>query len=123
MEQSDLNEEHAFARLLLFPGLFEQLGPTQQYHKLCRAESKTDICLVKYQWEQSVPNFFFDVLINNDSFSCYQCLLHGLLTNYFSFTSNSYKLGLIRTLVDRAYKINNTWFGFHEDVTKLTNIL
>ena len=46
-----------------------------------------------------------------------------LLTNYFSFTSRSYKLGLIRTLVDRAYKINNTWLGFHEDITKLTKIL
>ena len=44
-------------------------------------------------------------------------------TNYFSFTSRSYKLGLIRTLVDRAYKINNTWLGFHEDITKLTKIL
>ena len=47
----------------------------------------------------------------------------GLSTNYFSFTSHSYKVGLIRTLVDRAYKINNTWFGFHKDITKLTNIL
>ena len=27
----------------------------------------------------------------------------GLLTNYFSFTSYSYKVRLIRTLVDRAY--------------------
>ena len=47
----------------------------------------------------------------------------GLLTNYFSFTSYSYKVGLIRTLVDRAYKINNTWLGLHEDKTKLTEIL
>ena len=49
----------------------------------------------------------------------------GLLTNYmyFSFTSYSYKVGLIRTLVDRAYKINNTWLGLHEDLTKLMDIL
>ena len=47
----------------------------------------------------------------------------GLLTNYFSFTPFSYKLGLIRTLVDRTYKINNTWAGFHEDVKKLLLIL
>ena len=47
----------------------------------------------------------------------------GLLTNYFSFTSYSYKVGLIRTLVDRAYKINNTWLGLHEDITKLMEIL
>ena len=47
----------------------------------------------------------------------------SLLTNYFSFTSYSYKVGLIRTLVDRAYKINNTWLGLHEDITKLMEIL
>ena len=28
-------------------------------------------------------------------------------------------MGLIRTLVARAYKINNTWLGLHEDITKL----
>ena len=47
----------------------------------------------------------------------------GLQTNYFSFTSYSYKVGLIKTLVDRAYKINNTWLGFYEDISKLANIL
>ena len=47
----------------------------------------------------------------------------GLVTNYFSFTSYSYKVGLIRTLVDRACKINNTWLGLHEDITKLMQIL
>ena len=32
-------------------------------------------------------------------------------------------MGLIRTLVDRAYKINNTWLGLHEAITKLMVIL
>jgi len=27
------------------------------------------------------------------------------------------------TLVDRAYKINNTWLGLHGDITKLMDIL
>ena len=47
----------------------------------------------------------------------------GSLTNYFSFTSCFYEVGLIKTLVDRAYKINNTWLGFHEDINKLTDVL
>ena len=47
----------------------------------------------------------------------------GSLTNYFSFNSYSYEVGLIKTLVDRAYKINNTWLGFHEDINKLTDVL
>ena len=29
MEQNILNEEHVFARLVICPGLFEQLGPIQ----------------------------------------------------------------------------------------------
>ena len=32
-------------------------------------------------------------------------------------------MGLIRTLVDRIYKINNTWLGLHKDLTKLMDIL
>ena len=47
----------------------------------------------------------------------------GLPTNYFSFTSYSHKVGLIKTHVNRAYKINNTWLGFYEDINKLTDIL
>ena len=40
-----------------------------------------------------------------------------LLTNCF------YQVGLIKTLVDRAHKIYNTWLGSHEDITKLMDIL
>ena len=43
----------------------------------------------------------------------------GLLTNYFSFTPFKYKLGLIKTLIDRGYKINNTTRGFHNDIKNL----
>ena len=34
-----------------------------------------------------------------------------------------YKNGLIKTLLDRSYKINNTWNGFDNDVENLTKIL
>ena len=47
----------------------------------------------------------------------------GLLTDYFSFVPFSYKLGLVRTLVDRIFKINNTWVGFHLDINNLTKTL
>ena len=72
---------------------------------------------------------FLDVLIDNNDPNSFLTRVYrkktftGLLTNYFSFTSYSYKVGLIRTLVDRAYKINNTWLGLHEDITKLMEIL
>ena len=72
---------------------------------------------------------FLDVLVNNNDPNSLLTSVYskktftGLLTNYFSFTSYSYKVGLIRTLVDRAYKINNTCPGLHEDITKLMDIL
>ena len=47
----------------------------------------------------------------------------GLLTNYYSFVPFSYKLGLVLTLVDRVFKINNTWTGFHLDISNLTKTL
>ena len=72
---------------------------------------------------------FLDVLIDsNDPKSPHTSIYRkktfsGLLTNYFSFCSFVYKIGLIRTLVDRAYKINSTWVGLHKDLNKLTSIL
>ena len=47
----------------------------------------------------------------------------GVLTNYFSFTAMRYKIGLIRCLIDRVYKINNTSKGFNEDLKKVFYIL
>ena len=43
--------------------------------------------------------------------------------NFTSFTSYSYKLGLIRTLIDRGYKINSTWLGFHQETPKIKDFL
>ena len=47
----------------------------------------------------------------------------GLLTNYLSFTPSKYKFGLVKTLIDRLYKINNTWLGFHNDIEKCKTTL
>ena len=43
--------------------------------------------------------------------------------NYFSCAPNYYKLGLSKTLVDRMYRINNSWAGFDKDLKDLKNIL
>ena len=34
----------------------------------------------------------------------------------YSVRKKKCNLGLIRTFGDRAYKINNTWLAFHEDI-------
>ena len=64
---------------------------------------------------------FLDVLIDNKQVPVLITVFRkstftGLLLNFTSFTSYSYKLGLIRTLIDRAY--NSTWLGFHQETTK-----
>ena len=46
-----------------------------------------------------------------------------LLTNYNSFTSPNYKKGLIKTLIDRTFRINSTWSGFHCDILNLKAVL
>ena len=83
-------------------------------------------------WSTKLTNHhklpFLDVLVDNDPNSLLTSVYRkktytGLLTYYFSFTSNSYKVGLSKTLVDRAYKINDTRLGLHEDITKLMDIL
>ena len=72
---------------------------------------------------------FLDVLLDNHSnHGIITSVFHkktytGLLTNYYSFVPFSYKLGLVRTLVDRVFKINNTWTGFHLDISNLTKTL
>ena len=71
---------------------------------------------------------FLDLCITNSDRSCLKTSTYrkktftGLLTNFFSFISFSYKVGLIRTLVDRAYKINNSLFSFNNEIKKLTHI-
>ena len=72
---------------------------------------------------------FLDVLIdNNNPRGLITSVFHkstytGLLTNFLSFAPFSYKTGLVRTLEDRAFKINNTWVGFHNNIKELTTTL
>ena len=56
---------------------------------------------------------FLDVLVDNSGAFCIASIYHkstytGLVTNFLSFTCFKYKVGLIYTLVDRIFKINNT---------------
>ena len=57
---------------------------------------------------------FLDVFINNrknilNTTTYHKLIYSGLLLNFDSFTSRFYKISLIKCLIDRAYKINNTW--------------
>ena len=70
---------------------------------------------------------FLDVLINNNghvSTSLYRKKTYtGLLTNFYSYTAMSYKIGLIKNLLHRAFEINSSWCGFHTEIKRVHEIL
>ena len=43
----------------------------------------------------------------------------GLLLNFKSFTSFSYKISLIKCLIDRSFKICNNGNSFHNDIENI----
>ena len=47
----------------------------------------------------------------------------GLLLNFKSFTSFSYKISLIKCLIDRSFKICNNWNSFHNDIENIKSNL
>ena len=82
---------------------------------------------VEHENEGTLP--FLDVLIrrteNGDiSTTTYRKPTNtGLLTNFTSFTAFSYKTGLIKTLIDRAFKINSSLELRKIDLSFITNTL
>ena len=46
-----------------------------------------------------------------------------LLLNFKSFTSFSYKISLIKCLIDRSFKICNNWNSFHNDIVNIKSNL
>ena len=70
---------------------------------------------------------FLDVVVNNNDVLT-TCVYHkptftGLLINFRSFVPSDNKIKLIQTLIDRIFKINNTWKRFDCDVKTLCHYL
>ena len=72
---------------------------------------------------------FLDISIKNREGGGFETSVYhkssytGLLLNYFSFTPNLYKQSLVKTLINRTYRICSNWTNFSIDVDKLKNIL
>ena len=72
---------------------------------------------------------FLDVNIDKkEGGGYYTSLFHkssctGLLTNFLSYTPQTYKLALIKSLIHRIYKICNTWVLFHKNILELKEVL
>ena len=85
---------------------------------------------IKFTFEKQVNKqiSFLDVLITNDRDQFYTSVFHketaiSLFTNYLGFTPFSYRVGLVRTLLHRAFMISSSWFHFHEEVVKIKHYL
>ena len=85
---------------------------------------------IKFTIEKQNENqlSFLDLLItcNGDNFltSIYRKKHSiGLYTNYLSFTAFSYKVGLVKTLLHRAFVISSNWSIFHLELSKTKEML
>ena len=85
---------------------------------------------IKFTMETEVNKIipFLNVLIDNSqnilkTSTYHESTYSSLFLNYIRFTSHLYKMGLIKCLNDRTYRINNTWPGFHDKVSKIKDVL
>ena len=85
---------------------------------------------IKFTLEKETNNKlpFLDVLIEKIGWGVKTSIYKkptdtGLLTNFNSFVCFKYKIGLIKTLVDRIFKINSSWEGFSTDINNMSEIL
>ena len=77
---------------------------------------------IKFSLEKESNKFlsFLDILIKNEGnrFSTSVYLKKtsiGLFTQFNSFTPMSYKIGLARCVIHRAFKINSSYITFHKE--------
>ena len=76
--------------------------------KLCTAELKS-----LFRFATSGQTWTINLINNGDNhlgtIEFRKKTFMGPLTNFFNFTASCYKIGLIRALVDRIFRVNNTW--------------
>ena len=84
---------------------------------------------IKFTMESENENClsFLDIFVKNDQVmttSVYRkSTFTGLLTNYESFTADSYKIGLVKNLLLRAFHISISWSTFHKELERIYKIL
>ena len=85
---------------------------------------------INFTMEKETNKFlpFLDVLVKNEdrtfTTSLYRKKISvGLLTQYNRFIPFSNKIGLIKCLTHRAFKISNSYVIFHNEINKIKNIL
>ena len=82
---------------------------------------------IKFTIEKQINHSiaFLDVFIsgiNNQNLTlqtCHKLTYTGLLSNIKSFPSFSYKISLIKCLIDNLFNICNNWNSFHNDIENI----
>ena len=75
------------------------------------------------KWHPNIK-FTIEKQINHSTLQTYDKSTYtGLLLNFKSFTSFSYKISLIKCLMDRSFKICNNWKSFHNDMKNIKSNL
>ena len=82
---------------------------------------------IKFTIEKQINHSiaFLDVFIssiNNQNLTLqtyHKSTYTGLLFNFKGFTSLSYKISLIKCLIDSSFKICNNWNSFHNDIENI----
>ena len=82
---------------------------------------------IKFTIENQIKHSiaFLDIFIsgiNNQNLTLqryHKSTYTGLLLNFKSFTSCSYKISLIKCLIDRSFKVCNNWKSFHNSIENI----
>ena len=85
---------------------------------------------IKFTIEKGSNKFlsFLEILVKNEG-NRFLTSFHrkktsiGLFTQFHSFTPMSYKIGLIRCLIHRAFKISSSYIIFHNELEKIKILL
>ena len=105
--------------------VFESELDAETFHTHLNTKHKNIKFTYKKQIENKLP--FLDILISNNE-NLQTSVFHKktytwLSLNSFSFVPDSYKYGLVKTLIDRMHRINSTWTGFDIDLKNLKEVL
>ena len=86
---------------------------TTSFANIARTTAST--CKLIYSFQVSI--------IKISCFKHHKSVYTGLLLNFKSFTSFSYRISFIKCLINRSFKIYNNWNSFHNDMENIKSNL
>ena len=122
----DSFKSQLFTKDMLILCLFENKIQGFAFHDYINKQHPNIKFTSEEQENSALP--FLDILIDNSGDKIKTSVNHkptytGLLTNFNSFIPFTYKSGLIRTLVDRCFRIASDWKRFDFDLKNLVKTL